>query len=319
LILEDDGGDGTSGSHPEQTFFYPDVMVGFSDYDQRITELTFVAMLDSGWYNVDFRGATYLEYGIGPSFGSNHLINFFDLPPQKGFPDHYICKKDFEKSGCNWNYRGHGACSGNKVSCSSSSSKFCKSKEYYDPLDLGYESTLETDAAVVRRFSPEQYCGTNDYTYKSSSIGYSKIESRGKYSFCHLSLFDSGLCIKTQCLDDGTLKLFSTTGETAICKYEGQSVELNLMKVFCSNPIHICGIIHYETNFLNSTFDDLVYEILFPISPYYDDRNILEKALGYIPTIVIVGVVILLSIPLICCFFRKCTKSCKKRKKYASI
>jgi hypothetical protein len=82
LEIELEGGSGTAGSHPEQTLYFSDLMAGVISSEVKITELTFVAMLDSGWYDVDFRGTQRLIFGYGPSIGENILTTFPMEPPQ---------------------------------------------------------------------------------------------------------------------------------------------------------------------------------------------------------------------------------------------
>jgi hypothetical protein len=100
--LEDGGGSGTQYGHPEQTIYWSDYMVGYSESNQKITELTFVCLLDSGRYDVDFRGTQRNIFGLGASIGKNTLTRFGIEPSQLVFPSHYISKDDFEDEYVNW-------------------------------------------------------------------------------------------------------------------------------------------------------------------------------------------------------------------------
>lgn len=246
LEMEDEGGGGTAGSHPEQTIYYPDVMVGIEAYDQKITELAFIMMEDSGWYEVDYRATQFNPYGFGPSIGQSNLTNFPNSPPQIGFPDHYICRTNFSKPRCIWNYRGFGYCFGHPSNClgGDKQSNYCRYPEYYDPLSTGYISDFPTVPAVVPYPFKTKHCLLDRNIFNFTF----EFESRGTSSFCHETIDDDfGACIETRCNDNGSLTLISNlTRKSVVCRYNGEIVKLDNFSIRCSNPVHICGIIKYE-------------------------------------------------------------------------
>eukprot|EP00293_Proteomonas_sulcata_P017554 CAMPEP_0184290964 /NCGR_PEP_ID=MMETSP1049-20130417/3087_1 /TAXON_ID=77928 /ORGANISM="Proteomonas sulcata, Strain CCMP704" /LENGTH=549 /DNA_ID=CAMNT_0026598257 /DNA_START=1 /DNA_END=1650 /DNA_ORIENTATION=- len=65
--IEDDGGDGTAGSHWEKRVLMTEYMTGLHHTGQtRVLSLfTLALMQDSGWYEVDFRAAGVLKWGQG--------------------------------------------------------------------------------------------------------------------------------------------------------------------------------------------------------------------------------------------------------------
>nr|AGM32829.1 GP63-like protein [Coptotermes formosanus] len=205
-------------------------MGGVSFSGSTITELTFVAMLDTGWYIPDFRGAKRLLWGWGPSFSASNLTTFLMEPFDDSFPEHYICKNWGSKS-CTWNYRGFGPCRRSSIDCSSSeysSTPWCQGIEFYDPNRTGYYPNLNTiNTYYVRPYSDGQ-C----WNSQSSTIG------AGQNAFCHVGSSGNPSCIDTFCNPNGTLTL-KDSDNVAICSKAGESVTLGSRTIICSNPVHV--------------------------------------------------------------------------------
>eukprot|EP00892_Ulva_mutabilis_P009711 jgi/Ulvmu1/7111/UM034_0017.1 len=63
--LEADGGDGTAGSHWEETAFFTEIMVGVSGSEGRrvLSDVTLALAQDSGWYQPFYSGSGFLRHG----------------------------------------------------------------------------------------------------------------------------------------------------------------------------------------------------------------------------------------------------------------
>lgn len=86
LELESEGGNGTVLSHPEMSTYFNDVMVGMRTENRIVSELTLVALRDTGWFLIHPKNVGRLSYGYGPSFGSEPLSNFPFLVPRSQYP-----------------------------------------------------------------------------------------------------------------------------------------------------------------------------------------------------------------------------------------
>lgn len=63
--VELDGGDGTAGSHWEETAFFTEVMVGVSGSEGRrvLSPVTLALAEDSGWYTANYAAAGFMRHG----------------------------------------------------------------------------------------------------------------------------------------------------------------------------------------------------------------------------------------------------------------
>jgi len=61
--LENDGGDGTIGSHFERTLYFNEEMSGSELPDSAYSGFTWSVLADSGWYGVDLKNADVFSAG----------------------------------------------------------------------------------------------------------------------------------------------------------------------------------------------------------------------------------------------------------------
>jgi len=69
LILENNGGSGTAGSHLERRFYLYETMCSGGIYGRRVSEFSLGLLEASGWYSVDFNYAEPFFYGQGQGCG----------------------------------------------------------------------------------------------------------------------------------------------------------------------------------------------------------------------------------------------------------
>jgi len=70
MIMENNGGTGTAGSHPEKRFFMWEVMTSGTYYGRRVSEFSLAFLEATGWYapNYDFAEPFYWGQGQGCGF-----------------------------------------------------------------------------------------------------------------------------------------------------------------------------------------------------------------------------------------------------------
>ena len=82
LELEDQGGEGTAGSHWEKMFMYGDFMQGDTGTDDWIfSDITFAVLEDSGWYSIDYSQTDSILWGknVASSPISVSMLEFHHL------------------------------------------------------------------------------------------------------------------------------------------------------------------------------------------------------------------------------------------------
>lgn len=92
LELEDGGGDGTAGSHPNERLYFSDVMQGRIYGPAYVSQIFLYSLKDSGWYDVNdsfYETLAYLDITNFPGAGGSWTV-LID-PPQKSFPKDFQC------------------------------------------------------------------------------------------------------------------------------------------------------------------------------------------------------------------------------------
>jgi leishmanolysin len=91
LEIEDGGGSGTAGAHPEARVYGAEVMCGVFVGYVFISCVSLAILDDTGWYEVNYSIAEPYPWGDGRSMGVAPLAQFPNAPPQLAFPEHYLC------------------------------------------------------------------------------------------------------------------------------------------------------------------------------------------------------------------------------------
>jgi leishmanolysin len=108
LELEDGGGPGTAGSHPEKRVFQNEYLTGEATSFPIFSNISLSVFADSGWYQLNY---TYVESlvwgrGMGCNFAMNHCV-----PPNWPSNDGYYCS---DTTGlvetCTFDRIGYGIC-----------------------------------------------------------------------------------------------------------------------------------------------------------------------------------------------------------------
>ncbi|KAI5537059.1 regulation of choline O-acetyltransferase protein, partial [Trichomonas vaginalis G3] len=91
LEIENDGGQGTAGSHLEARSYMSDLMVGMTIQTKsgpysRLTDAVLAVLMDTGNYKVNWRMGQPLVWGHPESIDGKPIPNFAIGPPQNVFP-----------------------------------------------------------------------------------------------------------------------------------------------------------------------------------------------------------------------------------------
>jgi len=154
IEIEDGGGSGTQGSHPESRISNGEVMCGIAQQKLVISDLVLSIIEDMGWYSVDFSYAKPLHWGDFSAFGEAQPNNLHKDPPQKAFPQHYFCSKEENNQyTCGYDYRTVALCPLSPKNCPGSTSEeklFCSEQGFYNPLNKSYYGDSRFDYMPIK-------------------------------------------------------------------------------------------------------------------------------------------------------------------------
>ena len=109
LELEDGGGAGTAGSHPNSRLYFTDIMQGKTYGPGYVSGIFFHSLQDSGWYDVDFSYAEELVYMNAKLHGNAPNQYVMVQPPKLTFPADYMCYETSSQF-CYYDYSGKANC-----------------------------------------------------------------------------------------------------------------------------------------------------------------------------------------------------------------
>lgn len=256
IELEDGGGTGTFGSHPEARLYIDDMFVGLTIGQNHISKLVFALLADTGWYDANFSMAEKMAWGDGESLNMKQLTTFPNTAPQISFPKHYMCNpEDMNTDVCTYDFLGIALCKGVRVDCNipanEDDQKFCEMRNFTDPLMIGLRGRSEIhDYLLYKAPYVNSRCAdltlNNDNAYKNGEI-------YGGESLCFMSTllrssfsfypYHHGACYRSLCSPNDTLTVF-VDDEGKQCLYEGQKLTFDDFKgeIVCPNPKFACGI-----------------------------------------------------------------------------
>lgn len=256
LELEDGGGPGTFGSHPEARVYIDDMFVGLTIGQNYISKLVFALLADTGWYDVNFSMAEKSAWGVGESLKTGPLSTFPNSAPQLSFPPHYLCNiSELDSDVCTYDFLGIALCKGIQVDCNlpanEEDQKFCEIREFTDPLNIGLRGKSDIHDYILYK-APYSNSRCADLRLNNDNA-YKKGETYGGESMCYMSTllrssfssYDShhGACYRTVCHENGSMSVFVDsidklcTEENQILTFPGFNGE-----VICPNPNLTCGI-----------------------------------------------------------------------------
>ena len=284
IEIEDGGGSGTAGSHPESRVYISEVMCGIFVGYTYISELVLSMLDDSGWYDVNYELADPYPWGDGSSMLMPPMKTFLNGPPQLAFPHHYLCwHKDTEHL-CSYDFKAKASCSPvTDFNCNSvgyDDKKSCEMKYFVNPLNLSIRGDRsEFDFLYFNVPDEERRCDDESlFSYEDSTVE----EEFGSESMCAMSSLTSTnetetsslypRCYKMRC-DINQVLYITVVNETKICHHENQTLSFDGFKgyVLCPNPQYLCGIKQFfgEPIYENDSFyeKDKFSYTLFPNTP----------------------------------------------------
>jgi len=237
IELEDGGGSGTEECHPEGRIYHDDFFVGFSVAPARFTSLALALLKDTGFYDVDESRAEPTAWLNNEAIGTEKDPSWAIGPPQKTWPDYYLCQpKEVGYEQCSYDLLSGAGCRGYKQDCTNITTedgrRFCNMRDFADPKELNMMGPQWThDFAFYKTPYGNIHCTDTHFNNNSQTTW--NGENYGGESMCALSTLYKGYlsfyaqphpaCYRMTCDDDNKLTVY-VEGDKRVCKREGQKL-----------------------------------------------------------------------------------------------
>ncbi|KAK8896994.1 hypothetical protein M9Y10_014925 [Tritrichomonas musculus] len=182
IEIEDGGGTGTAGSHPECRIGNQDLMVGSLLQAEegpytRFTPLTAAILLDTGNYDIVWEKIQPLIWGNKDSIDGKHIKDFVTGPPANVFPQQYIYRPSNDPvfDYCGFTFKMLGGLNKFSISqnqqfnCSleewkkySNTRDYCEAEKFYNPNGDDEIGGIWTYDFQIIHMPGVETCGTGD-------------------------------------------------------------------------------------------------------------------------------------------------------------
>jgi hypothetical protein len=216
IIMENDGGSGSAGSHWEHMYFPTDFMSPIDTTPSLHSELSFSMAVDSGWFEVDVTKTEQLEYG--KNAGANFMSGSCPTANSAGF----CAAADLGKSFC--------------------------------PPDSRYKAKCYTDSTYSENchfLFADIICSVDDSTYTADKYD-SSFETLGADSKCAMvkkagtESSATAYCAKASCDNANVLTYTFKNSLTCACSAANQGQEVSCgsgsSKIVCPTSAQITDI-----------------------------------------------------------------------------
>jgi leishmanolysin len=203
VYFENEGPEGSVGSHWEKSTFGNEMMTAESSGDGVLSMFTLHLLNDSGWYEVDFEWAELFNFGRGAG------CDFVNGNCTSQFPEYCPRKNSL---GCNRNR---------------TSKTFC------------YVSAF-SDQCIISLPLSELRCSANSYPAQIKFLQEEFGNDSRCFDFNFQNVFDIAGCYKVNCMTNQTYQV-RIMGENFTCGPDSQSYKKNLMKFDCPNYKEVCN------------------------------------------------------------------------------
>jgi hypothetical protein len=316
IEIEDGGGTGTSGSHPESRVYFGEAMAGYSTTDSVISDLSLALLTDTGWYDVNYEMAYGHIWGNGLAINGEPNPKFATEPMQTVNMKNHLCSKQ-DAIGCTYDYKAVGICKAESFDCtkgregydyeSKSHDAFCDTQSFFNPNKYSIRGVLSTLDYIMYTSPYSNRDCLDPATFEADEVnGEAGINSRcfersgGTYS----GRFG---CFQTRC--NGLDLYVKFDGYEYQCKEEGEKVGGILSKIICPPPEIICRGMAVSQRLPADPFNaSWTPELMRQTEPLAGTQWFTTTRLIIIAVVVVVAIIICI---IICC----CAKSKNKKRR----
>jgi len=276
--LENDGGQGTAGSHWEARFMLGDYMIGFDYPEIVISDISLAVFEDSGFYKVNYYSGGLFRFGKGEGcnfFNKNCIINKgtpfaneFCIVPQEPF--------------CTSSHLSKGNCY---------MKKYNNIKSYYqyfsEPNVGGFPFAAYCPVSLDHLYDKsDYYFSTSCKSGKKSTFHSDYGEVIGDNSICvessllptsssQINIFRS-ICYKARCDSINNNVILTINSGTVVCPKQGGTIDDPSGykgKINCPDYNSVCT----STKWCNDPFDCIEKKIEADPNSYYYTYKLLGR------------------------------------------
>ena len=226
LLLEDQGSQGTTGSHLEKFIFGNELMCGSNHFSPRFSKMTLALMKDSGWYEVDFDKADLFEFGKGT--GCQIFQKTCNLP---GFQE--LCP----------------VLGGKSIGCSRDNTFRAQCEEDHLTNGCLFMTSRRYDRCQINRYGGYNFeiFGPNSKCQEIEILNERNSDTEGN-DIEKVNTWNSlSICVEFKCSKQKTsykvvIMNPKTNRKVSLkCRKKGQVKQLNkIIRVVCADPEEIC-------------------------------------------------------------------------------
>lgn len=245
LELEDGGGSGTAGSHPNSRLYFTDIMQGKTYGPGYFSPIFFHSLYDSGWYEPNYEMMEDLPY-LNPRYIGEPISQYvLTEPPRESFPKELFCSNNYQAY-CYYDYSYKAVCDtmSHKDVMESENKDFIKYKNnknfttWYGGPNNYYSDEENFDFMPVLFPSGDSNCRNPnapaesedvanmakrmEETYSLSSV--CVLTTIWKQSLTQFSLQKNAGCYKARCGEDNKLRITLPNTPEQVCIRENQRI-----------------------------------------------------------------------------------------------
>ncbi|KAH0787543.1 GP63-like protein [Histomonas meleagridis] len=256
LEIEDGGGSGTAGSHPNSRLYFTDAMQGITYGPGYFTGVFFYTLYDSGWYDPNYtfmEELVYMNMKLHKTSPPNQ--NVLVMPPKLTFPSDYFCSSSYQNY-CYYDYSTKANCNIRTEAAARSSTEGFPAEGTNESLwinpdggMIGSEELLDYAPVLTPTYLncrnpnvPNEY---PDYARSFETYGPSSVCAYSTMigSIYDLTLTANPICVQARCGSDGKIRLILKDGVEYLCTRKGKKVyqKGRLGYVECPNADEACA------------------------------------------------------------------------------
>ena len=154
IPLENQGGEGSYGSHWEATYMFGDYMVSYRNDDAQLSDITLALFDDAEFYQVEYYSGGLFKFGKnkGCKFFENNCLSF---------PDEY-CNSNIKEQECTTSRGSKGICSENEIFNECRVYSFLQSCSSDEEPEEDGEYFGSDSFCLMSSLTPNTYSGSND-------------------------------------------------------------------------------------------------------------------------------------------------------------
>lgn len=318
IEIEDGGGSGTAGSHPESRIYMSEVMCGIFVGRAFISNMSLAILDDTGWYVVNYSLGEPFPFGDGKSMETEPLSDFPTAPPQLSFPEHYLCWDREDVPICHHDFTSKGYCSPvTDWVCPGSTSddrEACAMKEFVNPRELPFRGDRsEFDYLYFKVGNMSEMCDDDDWNILPEVDDTGEIY--GSDSMCAMSTLSKTQkltkpqprCHTMICDETNTISVI-IDDEIRFCSEKGQTLTFSGYNgsFICPDPKLLCSMKRFLAK--RPVFNNTNVRTPIPTKIAYTEEKEAQRNNSAISTAIVFVAITIVTLVILVAVYTSCRK-----------